>query len=127
MIEVSRFLTEIDFFVEQLDVKKPLVNLISGWEIPENSSQDYTFLKLESVTVNPDIVTLADLVELNVDKIKTGEEVVVILADNRNHSTKMEFFKCNIEKGSELTPSQIVAQSDVKFFEGENYYDEEIL
>lgn len=127
MIQVKNFLTEVSFFIEELDANVILANLISGWVIPENSNEQFPFLSSETITINAESVSLVDVVESQIDKVKSGEDVVVILADNRNHATKMEFFKCNVSKGSTLTAAQIVGQAQVKYFQGENYYDEEIL
>jgi imidazole glycerol phosphate synthase subunit HisF len=127
MIQVNKFLTEVGHFIKELDTKSQVVNLISGWDISEDSSKAHPFLTSDSVAINSDAVTLADVVEANIKKIKTGQDVVVILADNRQHTTKMEYFKCNIPEDSTLTATQIVGQSQVNFYEGKNYYDAEIL
>lgn len=127
MLQVERFLKEVSFFIEKIEAEIIVVNLISGWAIPENSKDIYPFLKSGNVHINTKAVTLADVVEANIDTVKVGKDVVVILADNRQQSTKMEFFKCNIATDSTLTPSQIVGKANVNFFEGKSYYDEEML
>jgi imidazole glycerol phosphate synthase subunit HisF len=127
MLQVEKFLKEVGFFIEKTEAEFIVINIISGWTIPENSKDIYPFLKLDNVHINTGAVTLADVVESNIDTVRSGKDVVVILADNRQQKTKMEFFKCNIPTDSALTPSQIVGKANVNFFEGQSYYDEEIL
>jgi len=127
MLQVEKFLKEVGFFVEKVKADVFIVELTSGWDIPEDAQKVFSFIASENVQVNSGAVTLTDVVKREINDIKSGKEVVVILADNRQHCTKMEYFQCNIAQGSELTAKQIVSQANVKFFQGENYYDEGML
>lgn len=127
MVEVKTYLNEMALFVKTVKSEQQVVELITGWEFPENSEAVYPFLASETVTVNSGSVTLADVVERQMANVKCGEEVTVILADNSQRTTKMEYFKCKVPSDSTLSAVDIVNQATVRFYEGENYYDEDIL
>jgi imidazole glycerol phosphate synthase subunit HisF len=127
MLEVTSYLREISNFINKVEADRIVVNLITGWVIPKESEVEYPFLLSNNVSINTDAVTLADVVEREIVDIKSGLTVVVILADNRQHSTKMEYFKCKISSDSTLSAVQIVNSSTVKFYEGGNYHGEDVL
>lgn len=127
MLDVDKFLNEIGYFIKKAKADLFIVDLTSGWDVSEEVKDKHPFMTLKDVHVNSGAVTLAEVVEREMSDVKSGKDVIVILADNRQHRTKMEYFQCNIAKSSELTAKQIVSQANVKFFEGENYYDEAML
>lgn len=127
MVEVKKFLDELGLFIEKIDCENIVVDITTGWTFPDGIEKEYPFLTSENVAINTQAVTLADVVERELCNVKCGQEVVVILADNRQMTTKMEYFKCNVPADSTLTSVDIVGNSNVSFFEGNNYYDENVL
>lgn len=127
MVEVKSFLDEVGLFINKLNTKNVIVEMITGWEFPKDIEIQYPFLSSKTAAVNTGTVTLADVVEREMANVKCSKEVVVILADNRQMTTKMEYFKCNIPAESTLTAVEIVSNSNVSFFEGGNYYNENVL
>ncbi|MFT7008988.1 MAG: hypothetical protein ACJAXJ_003536 [Colwellia sp.] len=127
MVEVKTFLDEVDLFINKIECKNVVVDLTTGWKFPEGIESKHPFLSTKTVSINTGAVTLADVVERELGNVKCGQEVTVILADNRQMVTKMEFFKCNVPADSALTAVEIVNNSNVSFFEGSNYYDENVL